>query len=304
MENKKEVYIGIDVSKDFIDIVDGESHHKIVNNMKEIVQFLRKYKQQKVYVCAEFTGPYHRPLVEACHKTKITLFLCDAFKVSYAKKAIGCRSKSDKEDAEFLRLYAMKNELKPYVIPESFHRLKELMNRQDLKTGYVRSLKNLRDSITTLDERKNLEKDIQRTTKEIADIQKKINALIDADKEFREKKTILCSVYGIGEKIATTLLILLPELGHISRTQIAALCGLAPFNNESGKYKGHRCIKGGRFRVREALYMAALSAKKSSYYRPAYDRMIKKDKRPKKVAIIMIARKLVCYLNSLMRKVG
>jgi transposase len=148
-----------------------------------------------------------------------------------------------------------------------------------------------------------LEKKIQQSEKSIELIQGKINQLIEADLELQRKKKILASVYGIGERIATELIVSLPELGHCNRRQIAALCGLAPFNNESGNYQGHRCIKGGRARVREALFMAAMvSVRRESFYTSAYNRMVNDLKKAKKVALIMVARKLVCYLNSLMKR--
>lgn len=305
MENNEEVYIGIDVSKEFLDIVDGVNHYQIFNDATSIEQFLNKYKQQKVFVCAEYTGPYHYALAEVCCEKNVTLFLCDGFKISHAKRAAGWRAKTDKGDADFLRAYAMKNKLKPYVMSKTLDEIKGLMNFQALKIKHLRSLKNLRDSVTSTQLAKELEKEICETKALVDRIQEKINKLINEDLELRKKKEILCSVYGIGDRIATELIVSLPELGHCNRRQIASLCGLAPFNNESGKYKGHRCIKGGRFRVREALYMAAIvSVRRESFYTSAYRKMVDDLKKPKKVALIMIARKLVCYLNSLMKRAG
>ena len=303
MENNKEVYIGIDVSKDFLDIADGMSHCKIANDTKSIQRFLKSYPLQNIRVCAEYTGPYHNQLAEVCHKNTIPLFLCDGFKISHAKKAAGWRAKTDKGDADFLRDYAMKNNLKPYVLSKTRIEIKELTNLQALEIKYLRSLKTIRDSITNPSISKMLEKKIQQSEKSIELIQEKINQLIEADLELQRKKKILASVYGIGERIATELIVSLPELGHCNRRQIAALCGLAPFNNESGNYLGHRCIKGGRARVREALFMAAMvSVRRESFYTSAYNRMVNDLKKPKKVALIMVARKLVCYLNSLMKR--
>lgn len=304
MENNKKVYIGIDVSKDFLDATDGINHCKITNDKKSIDKFLRKYKHQQVYVCAEFTGPYHNTLADVCFKKKITLFLCDGFKVLHAKKAMGYRSKTDKGDADFLREYSLKNDLKPYVVPKNLAKIKELVNLQDLEINHLRRLKTHKDAIFTADAAKALKKEIDRTEENIKNLQKKINHLVEEDEALVEKKDILQAVHGIGEKIATRLIISLPELGSLNRRQVAALCGLAPYNNESGKYKGHRTIKGGRSRVREALYLAALaSVREGSFYWAAYKKMVDDQNRPKKVALIMVARKMACYLNSLMKRV-
>ena len=89
MENNEEVYIGIDVSKEFLDIVDGVNHYQIFNDATLIEQFLNKYKQQKVFVCAEYTGPYHYALAGVCCEKNVTLFLCDGFKISAVSAAEG-----------------------------------------------------------------------------------------------------------------------------------------------------------------------------------------------------------------------
>lgn len=304
MENGQKVYIGIDVSKKTLDIADGLAHYQIENEKKAIDKFIRShYKHQKILICAEFTGPYHTTLAEVCSKKKITLYLCDGYKISHAKKGEGWRSKTDKGDADFLRMYLMTHELKPYDHPKNLSKIKELMNLQDLKIGHLRSLKNQCDSISSPNILKIVENDIRRVTLEIDNLQKKINALIDEDPKLAEKKKILCNVHGIGDKIATVIIVNLPEIGHLNRRQIAALCGLAPYNNESGKYAGHRCIKGGRSRVRQALFMAAIvSIKSPSFYTASYRKMVDEKKKPKKVALIMVARKLLCYLNSLMKR--
>ena len=305
MENGKEIHIGVDVSKATLDISDGYRFEQIDNDKKTVTAFLREYKHCQIRVSAESTGPYHKVLAEVCHKLEIPFFLCDGKQVAYAKKAKGRYVKTDKADAEFLRTFAADYGIKPYVLSKELIEIRELANLQHLEINRLRSLKNHKDAISTTNAAKELERQIKQAEKTIDRFQEKINSLIQLVPELLEKKKLLCSVKGIGEKIATTLIVFLPELGSCNRRQIASLCGLAPFNNESGTYRGHRYIKGGRSRVRTALYMAALvSISHCGFYSSTYRKMVHEQNRPAKVALVMVARKLVCYLNSLMKRVG
>ena len=305
MENGKEIHIGVDVSKATLDISDGYRFERIDNDKKTVTAFLREYKHCQIRVSAESTGPYHKVLAEVCHKLEIPFFLCDGKQVAYAKKAKGRYVKTDKADAEFLRTFAADYGIKPYVLSKELIEIRELANLQHLEINRLRSLKNHKDAISTTNAAKELERQIKQAEKTIDRLQEKINSLIQLVPGLLEKKKLLCSVKGIGEKIATTLIVFLPELGSCNRRQIASLCGLAPFNNESGTYRGHRYIKGGRSRVRTALYMAALvSISHSGFYSSTYHKMVHEQNRPAKVALVMVARKLVCYLNSLMKRVG
>ena len=305
MENGKEIHIGVDVSKATLDISDGSRFERIDNDKKAVTAFLREYKHCQIRVSAESTGPYHKVLAEVCHKLEIPFFLCDGKQVAYAKKAKGRYVKTDKSDAEFLRTFAADYGIEPHVLLEELTEIKELANLQHLESKHLRSLKTSKDSISTTTSVKELERQIRQSQKTIDRLQDKINELIKLNPTLLEKKKVLCSVSSVGEKIATTLIIFLPELGSCNRRQIASLCGLAPFNNESGTYQGHRYIRGGRSRVRTALFMAALvSIRCNDRYSSMYRKMLHEEHRPAKVALIAIARKLVCYLNSLMKRAG
>ena len=112
---------------------------------------------------------------------------------------------------------------------------------------------------------------------------------------------MLTEVQGIGFVTAVTLLARMPELGTLNRGQCASLAGLAPFDNDSGNHEGKRSIRGGRAEVRTVLYMAALAASRSNHVlKPVYERLIR-AKKPFKVAITAIMRKLLIYLNHLLR---
>jgi len=118
---------------------------------------------------------------------------------------------------------------------------------------------------------------------------------------WREKENLLASVPGVGPVIARTLISELPELGTLGRKEIAALAGLAPFTRQSGKWRGKSFIGGGRTAVRCALFMGAMVAKQHNPILKAFfDRLVAAGK-PKMVAIIAVARKLLTMLNAIIR---
>ena len=128
-----------------------------------------------------------------------------------------------------------------------------------------------------------------------------IDKLVRNTPVWREREELLSSPKGVGKTTARTLLTALPELGKLNRRQIAALAGLAPFNNDSGTNRGKRSIRGGRGDVRAVLYMATLSATKwNPQIRSMYLRLIAAGKAPK-VALIACARKLLTILNAMVR---
>jgi transposase len=135
----------------------------------------------------------------------------------------------------------------------------------------------------------------------IAQLDEKIEQLSQQQSQWREDKTLLTSVKGIGPVVSTTLLADLPELGQLNSKQIAALVGLAPFNRDSGRYQGKRTTWGGRATVRSALYMATLVAvRHNPPIRTVYQHLLEQGKE-KKVALIACARKLLNCLNAMLK---
>jgi transposase len=128
-----------------------------------------------------------------------------------------------------------------------------------------------------------------------------IAQLVAVTPALRAKVEILVAVQGVGHLTATALLAALPELGTFSKNQVAALAGLAPFNRDSGTFRGTRSIHGGRLAVRSALYMAALCASRTNpFLQPVYQRLKAKGK-PHKVALVAVMRKLLLHLNRLLK---
>src|SRR3990172_5075518 len=139
-------------------------------------------------------------------------------------------------------------------------------------------------------------------SEEIEGIEEQIREIIQNNEEWRRKQMILETAFGVGSKVSSVLLANLPELGHVNRKQIAALVGVAPFQNQSGRFKGQQRNRGGRSGVRGILYMAALSAKKHDpRIKAFYERLVEKGKK-KKVALVACMHKLLRILNAMLSK--
>ena len=155
--------------------------------------------------------------------------------------------------------------------------------------------------ITVLRLRKSIARVISTLERELSSLNVDIDDAVRGSPAWREKEDLLASVPGVGEIIARTLIADLPELGQLSRKQIAALAGLAPFTRQSGKWRGRSFIGGGRTSVRTVLFMGALVAKRHNPVLKAFfDRLLAAGK-PKKVALIAVARKLLTILNAIIR---
>ena len=220
---------------------------------------------------------------------------------SYAN-AIGQRAKTDPIDARLIALFvaAVRPGIRP--LPDAQTQdlaalmtrrrqivamlVAERMRRQQAAPGIVRV--SLARVVTTLED-------------DLKDLDRHIDTLVRSTPVWRDKENLLASVPGIGKTIARTLLAELPELGRLNPKQIAALAGLAPFTRQSGKWRGKSFIAGGRAAVRAALFMGALVAARHNPTLKAFrDRLIAAGK-PKLVAIIATARKLLTILNAILR---
>ena len=137
--------------------------------------------------------------------------------------------------------------------------------------------------------------------REIAEIEADISALIKAEPEISHDAQLIRSLPGVGPVACMQLIAQMPEIGHVGPKQAAALAGLAPFNVDSGAYRGKRKIGGGRKRVRDALYMAALNAVRRDDRFKAFYAKLRQAGKPAKLALIAAARKLLTILNAIMR---
>jgi len=297
MHNSSPIQVGIDVSKPIIDCFIQNKTHSLPNSTAGFRRLCRLLPAG-ARVVLEATGGYERALAAYLHDAGITLSVVNPRRVRDFARAQGRLAKTDAIDARLLADYGGAMDPKPSAKPDPTRRsLSELCSLREqllaIRTQLINHGEHLQEKIT------------KRTMKaSLATIECQIKALevaiankIKSDPLIHSQFTTLTSHYGIGKITAAILLAQLPELGSASRGQIAALAGLAPFNHDSGSLRGQRHIRGGRHKVRRALYLASVTVIRNGPLKAFYLRLRSKGK-PPKVALIATARKLLILLNS------
>jgi transposase len=297
-------YVGIDVSKDNLDIfIRGLNQYFQVQNNKtgisKLVKELKKLDESLIVV--ESTGGLENQL--------LSILLVKGFKVShvnpksvrYFAKSSGKLSKTDRIDAEIIAHFAevFKPKTKEVSDLKSIEN-RELLNRRNQLKEMIISEKN-RLSSNSGSISKNIDKHIKWLEKEVEELDKELEVKLALEPEYVSKKEILKSVSGVGDVLANTLLLELPELGKIKNKEIAPLVGLAPINKDSGKFKGKRKISGGRPKVRKSLYMGVFSAIRFNPIIKAFYQKLTAAGKPFKVAMVACMHKMLIILNSMVK---
>jgi len=256
---------------------------------------------QAEIVALEASGGCERDIARFLMARGYALRLVDPFRVRQFAKATGKLAKTDRIDAQLIALFVASIATRPLVRHKHLETLAELVTARAQLLEQVTADKNQgrrrEDTmLRRLDARR-----AKALAADIALIDRRIAECVDASAELKAKNRILRSMKGVGPVLAHTLLALLPELGQITGKQIAALVGVAPFDDQSGKRIGIRYIQGGRPAIRAALFMAAMTA---GVHNPALktfrDRLRATGKKPK-VAIVAVMRKMIVTLNAMLR---
>lgn len=294
--------IGIDVSKDFLDGFDSRSakSFRIANTPRAIAAFFRKYGNGDLIVI-EATAPYDLAIRRIASRHGTPLIRVNPARARDFARASGQLAKTDAIDARMLADMALKLHLEAGPPHNEDREVLAALHRRRDQLVHIRAAElNRLDAAQDVCEKRSLSRHILWLSNEIAGIDNKLKRALDAPK-IAKTADILRSFKGVGEVTTATLLSLLPELGWRSPKEIAALAGLAPMNCDSGKFRGQRRIAHGRRRVRQALYMAALAAIRTTpKFRDFYAR-IKAKSGHAKVAICAVARKVLVILNAMIR---
>lgn len=301
----EEVFVGIDVSKDRLDVHvrPGDAAFAVGRDGKGLAELVARLNVlQPSLVAVEATGGFETVVAAAVGSAGLPLAVVNPAQVRHFAQALGKRAKTDPVDAAVIAHFA--ETARPPVRPlpdETTTRLGDLVTRRRQIIEMLVAERQRERRATDKQLRKSLERLIRALEKEIASVDGGIDDLVRNSPAWREKEDLLASVPGIGSTIARTLIAELPELGSLDRRRIASLAGLAPFTRQSGQWKGKAKIAAGRPVVRSALFMAALVAvRHNPVLRPAYEKMCAAGK-PKMVALIAIARKLLTILNAILR---
>jgi transposase len=307
MQDSVATWIGIDVGKDSLDVAwgSGDKSHRLsaANSSAGLTSLVRQVPPPtEARVVVEATGGYERALVTALVESGYRVAVVNPRHVRDFAKALGILAKTDRIDALVLARFG--HQVQPRVLeedPAERAELVQLVTRRrqliDLRTMEL----NRQQQTTVRPARKSIEHILKLLAKEIDQLEAEIARLLQSDDDWRAKIELLSTTPGVAKVTSATLVAEVPELGRLNRQAIAALVGVAPFNDDSGRHRGTRRVKGGRASVRRVLYMATLSARRCNPVIRAFgERLATQGKKPK-VIITACMRKLLVILNTMLK---
>lgn len=305
MRAKGAVFVGVDVAKATLEVAVRPSGEQatVAQDERGLGQLVTRLRAVRpTLIVLEATGGYERPVVRALVEARFPVVVVNPRSVRDFAKATGQLAKTDQIDARVLARFA--EQVRPPVRPWPTAATQEvsalLARRRQLLE--MRTAEQNRREHTSGMIRERIEAHLAWLTAELAQVDHELDQTIRQSPVWREQEDLLKSVPGIGPVVARTLLAALPELGTLTRKQVAALAGVAPLNHDSGTVRGHRSVWGGRPVVRGALYMAAVVATKwNPVIRAFYQRLRAAGKRAK-VALVACMRKLLTIVNALLRE--
>jgi transposase len=300
------VWVGIDVAKDKFDVhVRPLSQGFVFSNDAEgyfqLIQELRQYPTL-ARVVVEASGGYERSLVSHLIDANIPVAVVNPRQARDFARSLGRLAKTDPIDAGVLAHFAEVAKPRPASkTPENQQELQNLVTRRrqllQIRTMEANRLHTACGKLP----RKTIEQTLRLFDKQLQQIEAAISRLFESNDDWKAKSDILSSVPGVGTTTARQLLAEMPELGETNRAEAAALAGLAPYNHDSGKLKGRRCISGGRLDARSALYMAAFTARRCNPVFVAFAERLKAAGKPYLVVQVACMRKLLVILNSMLK---
>jgi transposase len=305
--NSPVLLVGIDVASQKLDVARSDSPGLLTfgNDPAGIAQLIASLTSGPTpprCIVIEASGGYERPLLLALLEADLPVAHVNPGHVRHLAKGLGILAKTDRIDArvlvEFARLAQPRLAQKQRKIQGELQSL-VTCRRQLLvtRTMHVHQLK----QTVHRPAQKALQKVLEALEKQIASLDKQIRQLIESDDDFGDIDRLLRSAPGIGPVASATLVAELSELGQADRRQIGALVGVVPYNHDSGKLKGVRCIEGGRHAVRSALYMAALTAMRCNPVIKAFAQRLKAAGKKNKIVLVACMRKLATLLNAMIR---
>lgn len=299
------MYVGIDVSKDRLDVhiwPTGEiwTVGRDAEGLNELVERLSAVAP--VCIGLEATGGYETVVAAALGAASLPVAVINPAQIRHFAKALGKRAKTDPIDAAVIARFVEATRPAPRPLADAdtamladlVARRRQIIammvaERQRLRRAAIKPLK------------KSIERLLAALQKELSDLEGTIDQAVRTSPLWRAQEELLTSIPGIGPTTARTLLAQLPELGQLGRRQISALAGVAPWTRQSGQWRGKAMIGGGRPAVRSALFMAALVASRhNQVLKEIYARLTAAGK-PKKVALIAVARRLLTFANAILR---
>lgn len=298
-------FVGLDIAKDKVDVHVRPSAETFTcaNDEAGIRDLVKRLQAlNPVLIVLEATGGYEVPVTAALASAGLPVVVVNPRQIRDFARATGQLAKTDALDAEVIARFA--EAVQPPVRPlatEAAQALGELVARRRQLVDMLGAERNRQGQARDRRLQQRIGAHIRWLTKALADVDRDLGDMIRSSPVWRERDQLLTSVPGVGDVTAHTLIADVPELGELTRRQIAALIGLAPINRDSGTLRGRRMIAGGRPAVRRVLYMAALVAVRYNPVIAAFYARLTAGGHAKKAALIASARKLLTILNAILR---
>ena len=303
--NTPSVHVGIDVAKDSFELaIEGRrpttSHPNTPEGRNEAIEILRRLNVRVAVM--EATGGYERRIALDLHLAGIPVAVVNPRQVRALAQALGILAKTDSLYAHVLVRFGAMTKVEPHpVISEETHGVRELVSRRRQLIEWRVAERNRLHQMASPFVRKRIAGMIATIQSEIEAIDQELDGHLKANPIWASREKALLEAKGVGPVTARTLVLELPELGGVNRREIAALVGVAPMADDSGKHQGRRRTRGGRTGVRCALYMATVTAIRSNdVIREHYEQLVSRGKL-RKVALIACSRKLLTQLNAIIR---
>ena len=304
------VWVGLDVSKDSLDVGSTAEPplkvKKVSNHKTGFAQLLKALPPpEQAAIVLEATGGYERAVTCALLDAGYRVAVVNPKRVRDFAKCLGILAKTDRLDAAVIARFGQqaKPRWTPLLSAEQTELAELVVRRRQLVELRTMETNRLKQTVNKV-AKKSISKLLKMLDHEIKDLEAEITRLIQSDDDWRAKSEILQSVPGVADQTSATMLAELPELGELNRSEIAALVGVAPFNDDSGHHQGQRRIAGGRASVRNILYMATQSAMRHNPVIKAFALRLRSNtehkKAPKEI-IVACMRKLLVILNTMLK---
>ena len=298
------LFVGIDVSKDWLDVAWGPGARpwRCAYDRAGLDGLVaRLVAAQPGLIVMEATGGYESELACALEEAGLPLVVANPKRVREFARSKGQLAKTDAIDASILAQFG--ESIRPRIrpLPDAATRELRALVRRRLQLVEMLTAEKSRMRLATPTVLQHIEETMAYLRRQLKTVEQELDRAIGANAAWQAQDKLLQGTKGVGRVLAVTMLAELPELGHLDRKEIASLVGVAPFNQDSGRRRGQRRVSGGRPKVRAALYMAALVASRHNpALRETYQRLLGAGK-PKKLALTACMRKLLTVLNAVTR---
>jgi len=303
---EKKLFVGIDVSKDRLDVHVHPSGHFFAVDRDDggLQQLVSQLKDLELAVIAiEATGGFEAIAVAALAASALPVVVVNPKQVHNYGKALGLNAKTDALDASVIARFAasVKPEIRPLPDAQTLALADLLARRRQIVQMLTAEKNRALRGASNKPLQKSISRIIDALERELQRLDDDIDTNVKGSPLWREKEDLLASVPGVGKIIARTLIAEMPELGSLDRKQVAALAGLAPWTRQSGQWRGKSMIAGGRSVPRTVLFLGALSAMRHNPDLKSFSLRLLNAGKSKKLVIIAVARKLLTILNAIVR---